>query len=458
MGWWRGELGAQLAAQHAELLAALSAQHNAVIEKLDALNTTLTNNALDVTPIVDAITLLRGDGPENTIKSVNTSIWNIAGPAPGTNLTDLKLAIAALQGIGLDNTLQGVSDRINIIEATLDGNLPNLIGHIIDIKNQWYGGGGMTPYNILDGIYTGLVGSLIAQFDTSTVYPTMKDLLITISQQQAQLVGLAGNPLTTMPDNICASPLVSTGRAYVDISTLSATPLTVATWPETIDGFSTNYTPFTQAYAQISCDDWSRYRVFVASKADWFGIGALNFEKFPTNEWITFAVYGWGIVDFIEFQVERDQGLTVYICPVDAGVPTCVGYENYNHYGPFDFIAGQVDGSDSYHYFPLGMAIDGLMTSNLGWYEGYTDVIEWFSSATAIDVCVAVEVEGSISSLSVARRTALGGYAQHQFVTGEISDETRTFTMEMEDGVQYAIHATSPTGSLRCWFTLQELQ
>ncbi len=43
--------------------------------------------------VIAAITALRGDGPENTIKSVNESIWNVAGPAPGRNLAEIYAAL-----------------------------------------------------------------------------------------------------------------------------------------------------------------------------------------------------------------------------------------------------------------------------------------------------------------------------------------------------------------------------
>lgn len=316
------DLETQLTAQHNAVVLSIGAVQvelstkitgvqtrlDMIIEKLDAVNTTLTNNgAFDVTPIVNAIESLRGEGPENTLKSVNQSIWNLAGPAPGTTLTDIKSAIS-------------------IIEQTLDANLPLIIGRLIDIFGQWDGGKGMTAYNLLDGIYTNdaaavaILVRLIAQFDTSIVLPTMKDLLLTISQQQAQQIALAENPLTTIPADVCAAPLVSTGSFFQDTSMVTVDPVTFATWPATPGGdFSASYDITMDAHPILHCSNWTNYRIYVASKADSFGVITGRGTRYPCNQWVILDIpEGLIGIGGAAFNVARANDLKVYICPVNA--------------------------------------------------------------------------------------------------------------------------------------------
>lgn len=70
--------------------------------KLASLTTTLGGKldtiAADIAALRLDMAALRGDAPSNTLQSINQSLWNIAGTAPGTTLTDLLAAISANAG------------------------------------------------------------------------------------------------------------------------------------------------------------------------------------------------------------------------------------------------------------------------------------------------------------------------------------------------------------------------
>lgn len=89
LAWFRGDMVAQL---------------EALGVKVDAVAT--------------AIADLRGTGPENTLRSINQSIWNLAGPAPGTTLTDLATAIQAAQSGGAtEATAQAILAAIGTLAS-----------------------------------------------------------------------------------------------------------------------------------------------------------------------------------------------------------------------------------------------------------------------------------------------------------------------------------------------------
>jgi hypothetical protein len=311
-----------LTAKFTALEVQLTAQHDIVAEKLDTIitalgdiNTTLTTNgAFDTAPIVDAITSLRGTGPENTIQSVNQSLWNIAGPTPGKSLADLY----ALWDNGAGITPYNLLDSIYLA--------------IQNMYELWNPSAGITPYNLLDSIYLAITANgitedsakaimvrLIAQFDTSAVYPTMKDLLMTISAQQAQQILLAGNPLTMIPADICESPLVSTGEFFQDATLVMVDPVTYATWPAAPGGeFTASYDITMDAHPILHCSDWASYRIYVASKADTFGVITGRGTRYPCNQWLTLAIPEGGAPSGAAFNVARASGLTVYICGANA--------------------------------------------------------------------------------------------------------------------------------------------
>jgi hypothetical protein len=341
----------QLSSQHSQVLSRLEtiiqeipSRLDTIIEKLDLLNTTLSNNVpvLDATPIVDAINNLRGTEPHNTLLSINETLWDIRGSEPGMSLLVLRDAINNMRGVGPENSLRSINESLwNLAGPAPGTNLTQLADAIVALGGGsnlkalfelWNPGAGITPYNMLDAIYITLTSSgvtqsaanailmrLIAQFDESVVAPTMKDLLMTISAQQAQLVSLGANPLDVVPTGICESPFVSVGTFVNPISAALASPVTVATWD-----FSTT-ADFTEGALGLPGSifptnegaDWSQYRVYVASSASLFSAQLGGNDRWPTNEWVVLP-----IVASAFFSVDHEgEALRVYICGAgDGGV------------------------------------------------------------------------------------------------------------------------------------------
>jgi len=312
-------------------------------QKFAALQELMTTQYTELKAAIDA---LAGSGPENTLKSVNESLWNLAGPAPGVNLVQLKAAIDALAGTGPENTLKSVNQSLWNLAGPAPGvNLVQLKAAIDALYGLFNPGQGITPYNLLDSMYMAITASgltetatkdilvrLIAQFDTSVVTPTMKDLVVAmrsllenINSQQAQLVENTRD-VYDVPIDCCETPFRSIGSTYVSVTAQLIEPMNYATWPTTVPvGFDITSEPGGMAIGQtiLRCTDWSQYRVYVASNASQFGVVAVNLQRFSTNEWITLA----GNTGF-EFFVNGSEKLDVYICPISTSsavtAPDCM--------------------------------------------------------------------------------------------------------------------------------------
>jgi hypothetical protein len=333
--------------------------------------------------LMTEIAALRGTGgPETTLRSINQSIWALAGPTPGVTLTQLKAAIEALMGTGPENTLKSINQSI----WNLAGSAPGR--SLTDLYNLWNPGEGISPYNLLDGLYTNLITNgqtetaakeilvrLIAQFDTATVTPTMKDLLMTISSQQAQLVSNTASPFNG-PVGCCETPFRSITVKYLETNALYIDAKTHAIFPDTAPtGFDIEIVQTSGFGLSQLKADWSQYRVYVASNAVQFGM-RFAVERYPTNQWITFyednripLIPGW------DFFVEGDNRLDVYICPISAplgGVtaPSCMT-------GTYRQIDGMTDlgcllyGGTSYRVF--SPTISASVATCLGAGFTYTD-------------------------------------------------------------------------------------
>jgi len=99
-----------LTAKFTALETALSGKLDTVIARLDSLITAVTSGgSIDAAPIVAAIEAMRGTGPENTVRSLNQSIWNMVGPSPGYTISDIYTVlngqISGGAGISLYNLL-----------------------------------------------------------------------------------------------------------------------------------------------------------------------------------------------------------------------------------------------------------------------------------------------------------------------------------------------------------------
>jgi hypothetical protein len=274
------------------------------------------------------IAALRGTGgPETTLRSINQSIWNLAGAAPGRSLSDLYDILTYQDGSILWTTagaINAVRLALHNADQTLDA------GDLLTAINNAIGGAPNNDLELasvrgfLNNIMSATIKSemirLLAQFDTSVVYPTMKDLLITISQQQAQLVENTQDPLLRQPPDVCASPFTSSGIIYLPISAQLISATTYATWPTSVpdgfDGLTTESGGIAVGQTIVRCADWTQYKIYVASNATEFGIGGVGIQKFNTNEWIVLS----GNNSSFEFYTMGDQNLKVYICPVGAPV------------------------------------------------------------------------------------------------------------------------------------------
>ncbi len=268
--------------------------------------------------LLDEITALRGTGgPETTIRSINQSLWNLAGTAPGASLLQLKTAIESLDsGISsVASNTSGVASNTSTLSATKD-----------------------------------LIDRLLQQFDTAIVTPTMKDLLLlvkdgvdaieantgaiaadtgvivtntgtiatntgTIAGNTGTIAGNTGNPLNTLPPGVCASPFTNSGIERISINAFFVEPSTLATWPSTVPaGFdiTTESGGIATGQTKVVCSDWSQYRIYVASSAQMFSLDFITLQKLNTNEWITVS----GSHTF-EFSVTGQNSLKVYICPIE---------------------------------------------------------------------------------------------------------------------------------------------
>ena len=275
------------------------------------------------------ITALRGVGPENTLRSVNQALWNLAGAAPGATLVQIKAAIEALGGgksmaelFGLWDP-QGERSPYELLARLYAAFSPSSEGPLAyslfaDIlQNTMQNGQFETDGNAI-------LTRLIAQFDVSAVTPTIKDLLMTTSDQQAQLVSNTADPFDS-PVGCCEMPFKSITNKYLETSVVNIEPANYAIWPETVPyGFDIQsvHLGVTMGYTGLKSPDWSKYRIYVASTATQFGMRGLALERYPTNRWITFEdsndnpfVPAW------EFFVKGDNRIDVYICPIRAQNP-----------------------------------------------------------------------------------------------------------------------------------------
>jgi hypothetical protein len=404
----------------------MTTQYDALVLKLDA---------------------LRGEGPENTLKSINQSLWDIAGPAPGTTLTDLYGLLSKINnGIGGwpdGYTPPGGIPLLNARELLSQiNNSASFLSLIFDATG--YGGNETLLSTLSD---------LLLQFNTSVVYPTMKDLMLTISQQQAQIVANTAGPYGP-PKGACSAPLTSTGTQIDPISAFVVTPTTIALWPETLPA---GWDDFTIGISgNISCTDWTQYRVYVASEATTFGFVTSDATRFPTNQWVVLDLtLGAGIT---RFTVDgQGVNLVVYICPVNApsAIPQCDGYGTLQQYGPFSFVPGTIDGEDIYKSYQTGVVAPPLTVSQLTYYPGVSDTIQFISSDVDMDVCVTLVCGGSCGYTSLSYRTELGQAVNSYPLHAGIAGEARSWVVSLIAGELYTLMSTDIVGSLELYLTPQ---
>jgi hypothetical protein len=464
LGWWRGELGAQLAAQHAELLAALAAQHTALLSAqstgyaaIEAAINRLRgptpqgegeDTRVDMEMLSAELLALRGTGPENnTLRSINQSLWNLAGPAPGRSLTDLYNALTYLEG-GNPDILWTTAGLLHVVRLALYNSDRTLdAGDLLERINTAIGG---VPYNSLE---IASVRGLLNNIQTNT------------GNMAVCCEGMASNPLKTTPTGACDSPFTSISTAVLPVSGLSVSDLTVAEWDfsgtsefeaGSIIGLGSNTSIIKTVQEPI---DWAGYRFYVASKAQMFGAVFLDPQRYPTNQWVTLPY-----VQPLMFTVDGNQNdLKVYICPVST--PTlgaCSGFPGPMN-GPSALTPATLDGSPTTNWYSSGESF---------WTDAGFTVSQKPSSPQAgaslipavspvgtpgdmISCCVVFEVSGAVEGLSIRYSSDLGGTPEHQFVSNSVGDGVIRATTMLSVGLYYTFQATVYTGNpvINVWVT-----
>lgn len=136
-----------------------------IIDRITALETAIGVTNTKLQSLIDALDVLQGTGPENTIKSINQSIWNMVGPAPGRTLTEIHEELVALKtNLGLptgDATTTAIGRLAAIETATSAANvalggvpyndlqLASVRGLLNSLQGGIGGGSGLT----VDGSY-----------------------------------------------------------------------------------------------------------------------------------------------------------------------------------------------------------------------------------------------------------------------------------------------------------------
>lgn len=320
---------------------AIASKLDTIVEKLDKLVTSIdgaTDTYSDVS-LKDQMSLinehvfyglseLQGAGPNNTLQSINQSLWNIAGTAPGASLLQIVNEIQALRGLSVDTATTGsrLTDLYSLFNPGLGISPYNLIDTmylVLTQINQVLGGDPNytnTEIANIKNIVLSLLTSdittrILAQLDTSVVTPTVKDLLMTLASNTT-------NPLNALPVDCCDTPLVSTSSFYVDTTAVFVTPVTIALWAEAPGGdFSSDWNLLYDGYDKLHCTDWTKYRIYVASKADSFGVIAGRGTRYPCNQWVTLAIPEFGVITGAVFNVDRANSLVVYVCAITTTTP-----------------------------------------------------------------------------------------------------------------------------------------
>jgi hypothetical protein len=243
-----------------------------------------------------------------------TAIWGLAGPAPGVNLTQIAALLTKIS-----NGIGGFPDG-----ATLPGGVAILSAR--EYLSQINTSAAFLSI-LLDA--TGYAGSetilstlklLLEQFNTSVVYPTMKDLMMSLNGNIALITGNTADPMEVTPVGICVTPFTSVGTIAVPVSGVVVQPITVAMWD-----FSST-TEFEQGLIShtirvtVEPAVWTGYRFYVASIASLCGVKMLWNTRYPTNQWFTLVDEGFGE---LQFTVDGENDLKVYICGANSPLANC---------------------------------------------------------------------------------------------------------------------------------------
>ena len=317
LAWFRGDMVAGF--------AALSAKIDRLITSLDggATPSPTTNVISQLTAANYTLTAIDEDSTSSIASEIINLRTAIQAGNGGASLLQIVNEIQALRGVSVDTAITG--------------------SRLTDLYSLFNPGLGISPYNILDTMYlvltqinqvlggdpnytnteianiknivlslltSDITTRILAQLDTSVVTPTVKDLLMTLASNTT-------NPLNALPVDCCDTPLVSTSSFYVDTTAVFVTPVTIALWAEAPGGdFSSDWNLLYDGYDKLHCTDWTKYRIYVASKADSFGVIAGRGTRYPCNRWITLSIPEFGVITGAVFNVDRANSLVVYVCAI----------------------------------------------------------------------------------------------------------------------------------------------
>lgn len=235
-----------LQGKFAALETALTAKLDIVIARLDSLiSAVTTGGSIDAAPIVAAIEALRGVGPENTLKSVNQSLWNIAGPAPGRTLTELYNILTYQEGQVLW-TSAGLMHAVYLSLMNSDRT-----ADVADLLTYLNAATGAAPNNSLE-------------------LSTVRGLLNALLSASGQTGILPDNPEGAIDSSVTQT---LNGRRYV-------------VWNSPIAGVTRSEDHITLTPEST----WSGYSIYVQSAAPTFQSGSGG--EWPTNSWSEMPLSG----------------------------------------------------------------------------------------------------------------------------------------------------------------------
>jgi hypothetical protein len=311
-----------LTGKFGQLETLITTKFDAVILKLDNIHTALSSAGgnIEAAPIVAAIEALRGIGPENTIKAINQSVWNIAGPAPGKSITDLHTLLTAqhaaigvyLAAIGADTDATANALGIPTGDATTTA-----LGLLASVQYAltYNGANAANLFGAIRAINDALGGVP----NNSLALTSVRGLLDMLTTQQRSLL----DPISVAPVDVCETSYTSSGYVYYQMNMEVfpgfplTTPGTLAIWSAPPSGYTiTRNIDISQNYTKLNSNDWLSWRIYVASTASTFGVSTstLSSDRFPTNQWITLSP-GFMTYNDLSFLVDGSDSLKVYICP-----------------------------------------------------------------------------------------------------------------------------------------------
>lgn len=268
--------------------------------RLDSIITELQESLKTAgSPAIPYLLQLRGalaDDFTSDSTSVRQAIWGLAGPAPGTDLTQIWNKIDALHSAFGYSAVSGWSLRAH---------LENALGSEA----------GISLYNLLDQAGINLFNVLSAiGTPTGDATTTVLGRLIAIMGCACSTASHFNPPLPLAADCL-GTQYQSSGFSIAEYGAQG--DMAIAYWETAPEGI-------TQAgVGELTPDtDWTGWKVYVTSTAEYFGYKSGFSNRLPTNTWIELDSYG---SDTLTFAVDKGYGLTVTLCSPSSGSGVEIG-------------------------------------------------------------------------------------------------------------------------------------